>query len=360
MLHKVVEDCLDNNHYEVPTQLCEARKLTQEHVDAVNECLDYVFTLKQKYATTDSTAYDLIETKVSLGGFAKTSACEALYDVWGTLDYSLVVPEMRCLYVVDWKFGKGIEVFPDSEQTFAYALGKLKNPAFASQFDKVIIVIGQPRIYSETHFKTLETTPEDLISWLHTALVPALENALSLQPRFNASKKACQWCLEKATCSHRRTKNQNLAKQIFTTYATVTPPGTPNVDEILQLLPRFSELRAYMADIELWIINQLKKGEPIKSYKLVAGRSNRKWKNEEAAEDYLASLGFNRADITIRKFKSPPQVEKLLGKFRAKVQDFQDLIIKPEGKPTLVKENDKRPALIFKTAEETFIDYAPK
>jgi len=56
-------------------------------------------------------------------------------------------------------------------------------------------------------------------------------------------------------------------------------------------------------------------------------------------------------DIFERKLKTITALEKQLGKRRFG-QLLGDLVIKPPGKPALVPETDKRPALTLSAAEE--------
>jgi len=356
-----MEECLTLGLYKLPQKTIIGYGIVpgpdndnQELIDAVNDCLDYVFNLHQKWSHCED-AYELVETKVGLSGYAEDYGCGDLADVYGTLDYCYIIPSKGLMYIIDWKFGKGIEVFPTSEQLKAYALGKLKNKVNASKFKKIGIIIGQPRLYSGEHFKKEVTTPTDLCTWLGDDLVPALLNARSKNPKFCASAESCRWCEVKNTCDFRTSYNLEIAQEVFAIHATLPKPDMTKVSELLLKLPN---LKQFMSDMELYATNQLKNGIEVPFYKMVAGRSLRKWKDQAIFLDWGETQGLDEFSLSEMKVLSPAKAEKKVGRALSKTKEFQELIIKPEGKPTMVHESDKREALIFETASEKFAKHA--
>ncbi len=349
MLHSVTEEALTLGLTSLTDAIIGTYSLTGEHISAVNDILDYVFTLKAKH---EDEPYEFIETKVSLAKYAEDLGCPELEDVYGTLDYQLSFPQIKKLYVIDWKFGKGIEVFPDSEQLKAYALAALKRLELHKNFDDVHVIIGQPRLYAGELFKEQVYTTEELTSWAKNDLVPALLNARTKHPHFNPGKKACQWCEVKATCKERNRIAHETAAEVFKVHAQL--PNQVNIEDILGLLGKAKELTSYIKDLELFVTNKLKNGETVPGYKLVAGRSLRKWDDVNSVIDYVATLGLTEFDISTMKIMSPAQLEKKLGRAQARTDEFQVLVVKPEGKPTLTNDGDKREALNFETAEDKF------
>ena len=350
MLHSVVEECINLGEYTLPELTKKKFSLDTEQAESVQEVLDWVFALRAQHH--DSTEmFDAIESKVYLAPYIDLTGCELLNDTYGTLDYSLVVPEEQLVYIVDWKFGKGVEVWPDTAQLKAYALGRLAALDFT--ITKVILVIGQPRLYSGELFKSHETTPEELISWLQSDLVPALNNTQSKHPTYCPTEAGCRWCAVKSTCKYRRNLAFESAAQVFAMHATL--PDQIDDTELADFLTKIPDLKKYIADLELYASNSLKAGKEIPGWKLVAGRSIRQWKDVKAAQMYYADR-FDIEDLTITKFKSPTQIEKLIGKRNITDEDLA-LVVKPEGKPTMVKDTDRRPALVFETAEDKFTKY---
>ena len=122
-LHAVVEWCLDMNEMKVSQETIEKYKLEPEHIEAIQDVLDWVIALRMKYAGQGS--FEIIEHRVTLAPYSVKTKCDYLSEVHGTLDFSFAAPSSGELYIVDWKFGKGVEVFPDTAQLKAYALGHL-------------------------------------------------------------------------------------------------------------------------------------------------------------------------------------------------------------------------------------------
>jgi hypothetical protein len=354
MLHEVTEKHLLANTYNISEAIINTIapdydiEITNEHKESVQEVLDWVAALHLQYA--DNWTLSMIEEKVALGEYAAPYHCEGLRDVYGTADYLFVAENV--LYVIDWKYGKGIEVYPDSEQSKAYAAGALVHPKLYNiGIRKVILVIGQPRLYSGEHFKTLETTPFEIRDWVRTRLVPALTVMTDLCP----SDKACMWCLHKNKCTARAKQRTKIAAKAFEIHAEL-PDGNA-MEDIADFLDDLPSLKKAISDIEMYANHCLKNGKEIPGWKLVHGRSIRQWKDEKAARiHYFSDEDIDPDDLVITKFKSPTQIEKLIGKRNITDED-RDLVIKPEGKPTLVKETDRRNAIEYQNAEDKFAQF---
>ena len=357
MLHDVTAEALAHNSTIQLKQVLD-NNLNAEQIEAVTDILNYVIATKMSH---NGSGAEFIEAEVSLAGYARNTGCPALEDVYGTLDYCLTYSEDRVLYVEDWKFGKGIEVFPDTPQLKAYALGvldRIGNDGYYVNhqlFDKVVMVIGQPRIYGAETFKTEEYTPKELMEWLHNTLIPALNNIDATKPVLNPSVDACRWCRAKNTCKARKGHAHEIAESVFAVHAKL--PCNTSPEEVGNLLVQAKELRQYLADLELYAIDKITRGEEFPGFKVVAGRSIRKWENESSMVAYLSTLGYSREEISVTKLMSPTQVGKKVSKEEAKNKAFQALIIKPPGKNTLVPVNDKRKALEFGDAESKFADF---
>lgn len=353
MLHMVTRECLDVRKYTVPQHLVDKFTLTPEHIEAVEECLDFAFSLAQNF-TDYPDAYDMVETRVSLKEFAGPLSCVELEDVEGTLDYALVVPSKRLLHIVDWKFGVGIEVFPDSAQLKAYALGKLKDFATLNTFDDVVLTVVQPRLLSsDDTVKHFHTTANNLLQWLKGDLVPALALVNAKHPTYNPSKIACQWCPIKATCNARRDMMKLIAVDVFAVHGTLP---SPDDQEVADLLGKAETITAYLKDLAQYAFHKITAGQEFPGYKVVAGKSSRSWVDEQKARDWLTEIGLQREDLYNEKFVSPAQAEKKINKVWRDKPEFTELFVKKEGNPTLAKETDKRAALTFRNAAEIFID----
>jgi len=352
LLHYITEQCLNAYENTVPESLITKYSLNTEQHEAVQEVLDWVTITKASYS--DKEAYDLVEAKVSLSGFEEPFACAELGDVEGTMDYALVLPAHKTLICADWKFGTGVEVFADTPQLKAYCLGKLKNMSFAKHFDTVKAVIVQPRLHTENKVKEIVYSIDDLLSWLKGTLVPALEKAQLRFPPFNPSKSTCQWCPAAQLCKARRLDNINTAKKVFLLHSHL--PNITDLNELRKLLDKAPDLIKYINDLKAFAAQHIKKGLEFPGYKLVSGRVSRQWADVDKTLSVLKEQGISEEELQIYKLMSPAQVEKKWGKAIKSLPEFQELIVKTEGNPSLVKDSNKKPALSFKTAEQVFQD----
>jgi len=349
MLHLVTSEALDNAEMQLTQQTIDKFSLDIPQRDAVQECLDYVVALRENYMSLGADFYDLIETKVGLEGFIPGTGCEELREVRGTLDYALVCN--RTLHITDWKFGVGIEVFPESEQLKAYALGKAAQAANLAKFDQIILTIVQPRLYNEEHIKTFTITPQELYYWLEVRLIPALLKIHAKHPIFNPSEKACRWCPIKHNCAARR---EQFAANALTVFSMHDCLPSVDVNHILEILDKAGDIRAYLKDIEQFAFRRCTQGLPVGDYKIVHGKSNRSWKDEGAVQEWCMNQGLDMLAINDIKLKSPAQIEKMLKKPIRIREDFTSLVIKPDGKPTMVRGSDKREAIDYRTVAEIF------
>ena len=125
-------------------------------------------------------------------------------------------------------------------------------------------------------------------------------------------------------------------------------PPTLDETEIAAILPRIDDLIAWANDIKEHALQQALSGTDYPGFKLVEGRSVRKYTDDEAVASAVSAAGYDPYE---KKVLGITAMTSLLGKKR-----FEELlggmITKPPGKPTLVPDSDKRPAL--NTAKDDF------
>ena len=114
---------------------------------------------------------------------------------------------------------------------------------------------------------------------------------------------------------------------------------------------------AWYKAVEEHALEVLLSGEAIPGYKVVEGRNNRTWTDQDAAMEVLQQAGYDRAVLYDSVPKSLAQLEKVIGnaRFAELVGTF---IFRPQGKPTLADENDKRS--VFNSAASDFAEVAQK
>lgn len=273
------------------------------------------------------------------------------YDEWvpggfGTSDAIVTVDDV--IHVIDLKYGKGVQVYADDNpQGKLYALGALSERAPFQKFSKVVIHIVQPRLH---HISTWETTPEELYQWADT-LVDKYKT--TLQPHApRVAGDHCKFCKAKANCHALATTTESAIMMKFDEFASAPRELSSLTDEEMRLiLIQKPMIIDWLKSVEAYVENRLKSGGTFPGFKMVHGRSNRRWADEADAEKELRELLGDNAYI--RKILTITQAEKALGKEDKK--KIQHLIVKPEGAPTLVTEDDKREAL--KTINENDFNF---
>ena len=249
--------------------------------------------------------------------------------------------------MIDLKYGKGVPVYaPHNSQLLIYAAGALHEYEAYYAFDKVKMHIFQPRL---DHISTYEISTVDLCDYMENVIKPAAKKAWDGQGEQEAGK-WCQFCKVKANCKERAKMNIAIAEQNKLYDAMLLTD-----DEVASLLPRLSEMKKWCADIEEFALNQALSGVHYKGYKVVEERSSRKIVDADSVQKLLIDEGFKEDEfLKPKELLSITNLEKLVGK-----KKFTELaspyINKPEGKPTLVEESDKRPSIV-KTGVEDFQD----
>lgn len=263
---------------------------------------------------------------------------------FGTADALIVADDT--LYITDMKYGVGCLVSADGEdgtgnsQLKCYALGALDTFGDLYDIKRIRLSIFQPR---RENIDTFELTKTDLLQWADEILAPIAKLAYEGQGEFEAGNH-CQFCKVKATCRKRAEYAMELAKYEFAEAPTLTP------EEIAEILPQIDTLVAWADDIKKYALNQALAGVRFPGYKLVEGRSNRKYADEAAVARVVSEAGY---DPWEQKLAGITEMTKRLGKKRFE-ELLKGLLIKPEGKPVLVPKDDDR--LELNTAQNDFME----
>ena len=260
-------------------------------------------------------------------------------DGFGTGDCVIVSDEE--LQIIDYKHGVGVLVDADhNSQMMCYALGAIE--AFDGIYDieRIQMTIFQPR---RDNISTCTMTKEDLLDWAENTLKPTAELAMNGEGEFKAGDH-CMFCAVKATCRKRAEYNLELAKYDF------AMPDTLEETEIAAILHKVDELISWANDIKEYALKQAQSGVTYEGWKVVEGKSNRKFTDEEKVAAVVQKNGFDPYE---KKLLGITAMTTLLGKKKFE-ELLGKLVQKPPGKPTLVPETDKRPAM--KSATESAKD----
>ena len=285
----------------------------------------YAGLVMEHYNAAGDSAELMIEQRVDFSDWVP--------DGFGTSDAIIVNDDT--IEVIDLKYGKGVRVDAEgNSQMRLYALGACAMFGDLYDFEKVRMTIVQPRL---DHVSTEEIDLHDLLEWAKVYVVPAaLEAAKDDAPL--AAGDWCRWCPARAICRKRAEANLELARYDF------QPGDLLEPDEIAEILGKVDELTKWAADIEAYALQQALNGEHYDGYKLVEGRSVRKYKDELQVAEKLKAEGFSEAVLYERKLLGITAMEKLVGKKKF-TETLGDLVEKPAGKPVLVPESDKREAI---------------
>ena len=127
-------------------------------------------------------------------------------------------------------------------------------------------------------------------------------------------------------------------------------PDTLEDAEIATILDKADELTAWAADVKEYALRQALSGTEYPGYKVVVGRSNRRYISEDAVADAVSQAGY---DPYAKKVLGLTEMQRLLGKKKFD-ELLGGLIEKPQGKPVLVPLSDKRQPM--NTAQNDFKD----
>lgn len=254
-------------------------------------------------------------------------------DGFGTGDVVIVYD--RVIHIIDLKYGKGVGVSAEENpQLMLYGLGALSSYDMLYDIEKVILTIIQPRLDS---ISTYETTAAELLEWGEKKVRPAAEETLKDEAKCVAGE-WCRFCKVKAVCRARKDAMTELAKMEF------SDPRLLEDYEIGEVLRLADQLTAWAGDVKDYAQEEAEKGKKWDGWKLVEGRSNRKYSNEAKVAETLKEAGYDEALLYEKKLYGITAMEKIVGK-KPLAELCGSLIIKPPGKPVLVPESDKRPEI---------------
>jgi hypothetical protein len=256
---------------------------------------------------------------------------------FGTSD--VVVLADNTIEIIDLKYGKGVPVDAYlNPQLMLYALGAVDKYDIVYEFETVRMTIVQPRL---DNVSTFEIDKEELLYWADNYVAPRATQAWEGTGEWTITDDVVKFSKVRAQLRLRAERNLALVDK----YELKESPLLTN-EEIAEILDRAPEIKKWLEHVEQYALNKaLTEGEEFPGWKVVAGRSNRKISDEESLLFLLEAEGFEDEEILKPRALQPlGQLEKVVGKKKF-AELASDFIVKPEGKPVLVVESDKRPAL---------------
>ena len=304
------------------------RPTSEYDSDEMEECSDaYVQFVMEHYMEAKEKCTDpiiLIEQHLDFSCYVP--------DGFGTGDCIIISDDK--LHIIDFKYGMGVLVEAENNpQMMLYALGALEIYDSLYDIHEVSMSILQPR---RENVSTWTISVDELKEWAETELKPKAILAYNGEGEY-ALGEWCTFCRAAARCRARAEEKLELAKSEFRLPPLLTDS---EIEEVLAIIPDLTkwanEILAYATDAA---INH---GKQWNGFKIVEGRSVRKYRDEGKVAEAAIEAGYT--DIYRQSLITMTEMQKLMGKTKFE-EILGDLIYKPPGKPTLVPDSDKRPAM---------------
>lgn len=299
--------------------------------DSADGYVETVMGIYDELKTFDESAVVFVEQQVDFSEYVPGG--------FGTSD--AVIIGGPTMVICDFKYGSGVEVSAtENTQLMCYALGCYL--AFSPIYDisDIRLVIYQPRL---SNYSVWECSADDLLAWAEEELRPKAKLAEAGEGTFAAGE-WCRFCKARHTCRARSLKNLELAQYDFK-----LPPELSD-DEVSDILNLLDDLEKWASDIREYAVKTILSGNAIDGWKLVEGRSNRKYTDEQAVASAVTDAGYDPYE---HKVLGITAMTSILGKKKFN-ELLGELVYKPAGKPVLVRSNDKRPE--YSNAKTDFME----
>jgi hypothetical protein len=346
--HEIFELALKAYLYMVPAEEAHARYAalkqdpfwSQEMQDHVKNAVDVVKARIEEARERCKDPVFMVEQRLDFSPWVPEG--------FGTGDFVIITDGL--IEVLDLKYGKGIRVDAENNsQMRLYGLGAFNELSMLYETNEVRMTILQPRL---DNYPSETMAATDLLKWAANKVVPAAKLAWEGQGMFVPGDH-CNSCFCKARfqCKARGDAALALAKEEF----ALAGPELLTEEQIRAVLEKGDQLTKWISDVQSYALEQAEKqGKKWPGFKLVEGRSNRKYSDQEAVAAALLAAKVPESVIYERSLLGITAMEKAIGK-KVFAEVLNEFIVKPSGKPTLVPEGDKRPALASAaTAVEDF------
>ena len=323
--HFIGEQLLNGREIKVGEMLTEGDRnpfrVDEELLQCSTEYAEYV----QSFIKKDSVV--IIEEQYDLSCISP--------DQFGTSDATVL--DGTHLHIFDLKSGRGIVMAKMNTQMMLYAIGAVEELGDIYDIHTVTLHIVQTRA---GHIDSWDLDIADLMSFKTFAQTQA-KRILDDNVSFDPSEKACQWCDHKVHCETLKTHVDSVITGQFDDIEDVE--GKANLidhEHIANILKNKELIIGFMKAVEEFALTKMQEGEEFKGFKLVEAKTNRKWIDEEAVAKYL-NRKIKPAELWVKKLIPMTKILKL----RPKDKKLEEMLVKPEGKPTIAKNSDPRPPL---------------
>lgn len=312
---------------------------SEEMLEVIPVYTDYCAAQLAEAKTTNQLACMDIEQKLDLTEYVPES--------FGTADCVIINDDL--MEVIDLKYGKGVPVYADwNKQLMLYGLGALRKYDTMYDIAEVRLTIVQPRI---NNISSWQISAEELRKWAEEELRPRAELAFEGKGELSAGD-WCRFCAVRNQCRKLYEQQLEVAKHEFTDPELLTDE---EIADIVRCTPKLIEWANSIAEYAQ--TKAITENKTWPGLKLVEGISRRKWLDEDKALNAIFARcpELSEDEIFNMKLKPVTSIEKIVGKKRFE-EILSDMIIKPQGKPTLVPLEDERPAMGYGQARMDFAD----
>lgn len=307
--------------------------VTDEMVDNVSKYIDVVTT----YACGHTV---IVEERVPIDHLTGEQ------DAKGTADALILTDDE--IILIDLKYGRGVPVYADfNEQLMMYALGALELYGALGNFERVRLVIHQPRLGNLSEWSCTIDELQDFAAAIK-ATIPKTKDANALNP----GEDQCRFCKAKATCP---ALTRDITEATAADFYDVSQTTLPVPVSLSAAMAKVELIEGWCKAVRAETERALLDGKHVAGWKLVEGRKGaRSWSSEEEAEAAMKSMRLKTDEMYSFKIISPTQAEKLLKESPRRWNKLLPLITQRDGGPSVAPESDKRPALVMAAKADEF------
>lgn len=292
----------------------------QEMEDYISDYVSYVLEKVASIKKDCPDAIVLIEQKVAAVRYDES--------LFGSTDVAIIADKV--LTIIDLKYGRGVLVnAKENTQEMCYGLCAMETFGNLYDIEDINLCIFQPRLSNVSEWSL---TVKELYKWADEILKPGIEKIRAGSEEFHPSRH-CVFCKAKPLCKALRDHNLELAKHEF------RPAFLMDDSEIEEVLDKADDFVNWINSVKEFALEDAMKGKKYDHYKLVEGRSNRKYIDETKVINVVKEAGYSPYE---EKLLSVTGMQSRLGKARFE-ELLGNLVVKPRGKLTLVPREDKRP-----------------
>lgn len=289
----------------------------------MEEYKDFVIETFQLAKMLTPDAELIIEDKLDLTKWVKNG--------FGTADAQIIADDT--LNIIDLKYGRGVRVGAEgNKQMMLYAIGAVEKAKIFYDINEVTMTIYQPRLNNISNYRL---SVDELYRFAEEELKPKAAQAYEGKGDF-AVGDHCRFCKAKPRCRAYADEQKKIAQYDFKNAEELSD------DEIAEILTKADDVASWLKDVQSYALTvAVNEGKKFKGFKVVQGQSRRRYVNEDDVVSRLLANGFEEALLFEKKLLGITAMEKTITKKQFNAL-LGDLVEKPEGKPTLVVETDRR------------------